>query len=110
MVWSGKIIAEWFRAVFADKDCSGIADFHHYFKWVGSYNLHMFRSNGVGCFNGFIHVFCDQNITKVIQRFLDDLFTGKDFDEAVNFFADFCSELFAGRDQDGRSKLVMFCL
>ena len=71
---SGKIIASG-SELFSPTALLRISYFSSLLQMGWQLQSHMFRSNGVGCFNGFIHVFCDQNITKVIQRFLDDLFT-----------------------------------
>ena len=70
----------------------------------------MFRSNGICCINCLVHVFGNQDIAKIVERLLDDLFSGKNFDKTINFFADFCRKFFACGNQDCGSKFVVFCL
>ena len=72
MVGSGKVIAQRFAAVFSDKDGSGIADLHHYFKRVGRHDLQMLRCDLVCSLNRLVHRLCNQCVAIIVQRFADD--------------------------------------
>ncbi len=34
VVWTCKIVAEWFAGILSDEDCSRVADFCHCLKWI----------------------------------------------------------------------------
>ena len=77
MVRTCKIISQWLGTVLSDKDRTCILHFHHIFKGIGCHDLHMFRSDFIGCLNRLVHILCDQNVSKVIKRLLNDFFSGK---------------------------------
>ena len=110
MVWSCKIVPQWFTAVFTKENSTCIFNLCHNLKWICGYNFHMFRSNLVRCLNGSIQIRGNQDVTVVFQRFLNDRFSGEHFTETIYFFGYFFCQLFTGSDQNGRCQLIMFCL
>ena len=110
MVWSCKIISKGFRAVLSDKDRTCISYLHHIFKRILCDDLHMFRSNFIGSLNGLVHIFCDQDITKVLQGFLNNGFSGKYLNKTSDFFIYLICKFLICCDQDRRCHLIMFCL
>ena len=51
----------------SDKDGSGIADLHHYFKRVGRHDLQMLRCDLVCSLNRLVHRLCNQCVAIIVQ-------------------------------------------
>ena len=110
MVRTCKIISQWLGAVLSDKDRTCILHFHHIFKGIGCHDLHMFRSDFIGCLNRLVHILCNQNVSKVIKRLLNDFFSGKNLHETFYFFIYFLRKFFTCSDQDSTCQFIMLCL
>ena len=110
MIRSRKVITKRFRTVLSNENSACISYLHHYLKSVFSDNFHMFRSNLIRCFNCFIHIFCNKDISKILQRFFDDLFSGKNFQITFNLFLYILCQFCTGSNEDCRSHLIVFCL
>ena len=70
----------------------------------------MLGCNRICCINGIFQSVCNKDMSVIIQRFLDDLSSGKFFDKCICLCGNLLCKLHACCYQDGGSQFIMFCL
>ena len=110
MVRSCEIIAQGLGAVLTDKDSACVSHLHHHLEGILGHDLHMLGCDLVSRINGFIHILCNENVSEILQGFLNDLSSGENLQIAINLFLHILGQLSAGGNEDCRSHLVVLCL
>ena len=76
VVWSCKVIPQWFAAVFPDKDSSCVLNLCHDLKGIGGDNLKMLWRNVVGCLHRLFHGIRNQDVSVIIKGPGNDMASG----------------------------------
>lgn len=111
MVRSCKIISERLTGIFSDENSSGITDLCHHLKRIRCHDLKMFGSNRICCIDCILPCLCNENMSIIIQGFLNDLCLWK----ALLSNASVCADTFSASSilvvtRIADAIIVMLCL
>ena len=110
MVRSRKVVAERLGGIFADKDCSCVANLRHYLERILRHKLQVLRCNLVDRCNRIVQTVGNQNVSVILQRFCDDLLSRQLLHKAVDLSRHLPGKRAACGNQNSGSHLVMLRL
>ena len=110
MIRSRKVVAERLGGIFADKDCSGVADLRHHLKRILRHKFQVLGRNLIDRCNRIVQTVGNQNVSVILQRFCDDLLSRQLLHKSVNLCRYLPGKRAACGNQDSRSHLVMLRL